>query len=876
MSESVMTQVPSSAKVSPRRWRFPRFWSGWHFGWLEASFLGLVLVALGLRLWELDGRTMHYDEGIHVHYAWRLAIWEGAGYIHSPWMHGPFQIEFTALIFRLFGDSDFTARLGYTLFGTALVGLPYILRGYLGRAGAIMLAVMLMLSPALLYFSRFGRNDIIMAFWATALLVLMWRYIHEGKHRYLYLASAVLAFMFATKETAYIVVLIYGLMMFFLAVPDLIPWVLRRSRLSDLVGPAGFFLLLVTLTLPQWSAAIGVAQGALGLTLVNPEGVADGIVGAPHWVEPFLFLPVYDALWFLHVLPVVLLMGGLFWISGGRRATLRSLLRWVGVPLLAVAAVCLLVFRPIDGTLPSGSVPLVVDLPIAGVMALVAIGILVYLRYSWRRGTWLVIIPALLTVLYTALFTSVVNVDGLVNGVLPGGLRVDASTNGIPVNFLVAGGVLLATFLLSIYLGVRWLGGVWLICAAIFYLIWLTLYTTFFTNGAGFFSGIWQGMGYWIAQQEVARGNQPWYYYFLGMSVYELLPVVFGLLGAIYFVKKGDIFGLALAFWAGLTFLVHTLASEKMPWLLVNITLPFILLAGKYLGGLWEQVPWRRVLRHGYLLLLLLPPLGVAAGVYLLYGYVDTENAFSDERWVVLAGVVFLAIASAYLVRIGPQAGSALVGLGMAALLLGFGTVGAFRAAYTYDDSNEEILVYAQGSADLQETFRGLDRQVFSNNAEGLAVQVDRDLWYPFNWYVRHEQKAGTLRFSCIKEEDEPGWHAGCAPPSEGLDTPVLLLTREHGGRHTRVLSEYEREGPQRNLLWFPESYRRPFENREAEGSLWGNRGIPGKEQLTKDWEFFKEVATSRDSWRDALDYLIFRDLDQGWLNSEYYSYTAK
>src|SRR5919106_45468 len=199
-------------------WVLPQRYGG-NLGWLEASFLLLVLAALGMRLWELDGRAMHYDEAIHVHYAWRLANLEE--YIHAPWMHGPFQIEFTALIMRLLGDSDFTARLGYVLFGSALVGLPYFLRDHLGRTGALLTGVMLALSPVLLYFSRFGRNDIIMAFWATALLVLMWRYAHEGRKRYLYLASAVLAFMFATKETAYFVALIFGGLAFLLALPQL-------------------------------------------------------------------------------------------------------------------------------------------------------------------------------------------------------------------------------------------------------------------------------------------------------------------------------------------------------------------------------------------------------------------------------------------------------------------------------------------------------------------------------------------------------------------------------------------------------------------------------------------------------------------------------
>ncbi|MEK7814662.1 MAG: flippase activity-associated protein Agl23, partial [Chloroflexota bacterium] len=671
--------------------RLPRYWAGWRFGWLEASFLGLVLLALVLRLWELAGRAMHYDEAIHVHYAWRLANSEGGmwgwpwifgrDYIHAPWMHGPFQIEFTALIFRLFGDTDFTARLGYALFGTALVALPYFLRDYLGRAGALLASVMLLLSPALLYFSRFGREDIPMAFWATALLVLLWRYIHEGKNRYLYLASAVLAFMFATKETAYFVVLIFGAILFLLALPDLVPWALGRVRLPDLVGPAGFLLLLVTLTLPQWSAGGGLVQDALGLTLVNPDpqtgrhvpnlNGSSGLVGAPAWAGPLLTWPVYGPPWWWHGLVLVLLAAGLLWFSARRAVTARSLFAGAGVPLLVVAATVLLLRRPIGQGLLTGNASLVVDYPIAGAILVAAVGLLAWLRQPWSRGTLLVTVPALLTVAYLMLFTPLFNVDALVNGLLPRGVpRLDAGDNGLPVNYLVAGGVLAAAFLLSCYLGVAWRGGVWLACATIFYFIWLTLYTTFYTNWAGAFSGIWQGMGYWIAQQDVARGNQPWYYYFVGLSVYELLPVLFGLLAAAYFVRRGDIFGLALAAWAGLTLLAYTLASEKMPWLLVNITLPFILLTGKYLGELAERVPWRRVATQGYLVLPLLAAVATGAGVYLLYRYADPESGFSPTEWGLLAGAALLIVEAAFLVRRAPpRAGVALVGLGIAALL---------------------------------------------------------------------------------------------------------------------------------------------------------------------------------------------------------------
>ena len=823
----------------------------------------LVLAALGMRLWELDGRAMHYDEAIHVHYAWRLANLEE--YIHAPWMHGPFQIEFTALIMRLLGDSDFTARLGYVLFGSALVGLPYFLRDHLGRTGALLTGVMLALSPVLLYFSRFGRNDIIMAFWATALLVLMWRYAHEGRQRYLYLASAVLAFMFATKETAYFVALIFGGLAFLLALPQLVPLLFGRARLSEMAGPGGFFILIVTLTLPQWSAASGLFQDFLGLTLVNPEGISRGIVGAPHWSEPFVLLPIYHAPVGFHAIALSLLVGGLLWWNGRYGVSLQALLPEVGTPLMVVAAVCLALFRPMGRALSPESPPLLVDLPLAGALILTAIGVLVFYRHPWRPGGLLVTVPAVLTLLYSVLFIPVVNVSLLVNSLLPSGIQLDTSVNGIPVNFAVAAGILATTFLVSIVLGVGWRGGVWMGCAAIFYLVWLTLYTTVFTNWAGFFSGIWQGMGYWIAQQEVARGNQPWYYYFVGLSVYELLPVVFGALGAVYFFRKGDVFGLALTFWAALTLAAYTLASEKMPWLLVNITLPFILLAGQYLGDLVERIPWRRAIGQGSALLLVLTPAGIVGAAYLVMSYVNMNVSFSIAHWLVFLGLAVLAVSCALLVRLAPpRPGVAMVGLGTAALLLAFGAWAAVRAAYTFDDSNREILVYAQGSADLQETFHDLEQEVFQSSEQNGAVQVDYEMWYPFQWYVRDNEKQGTLAFKCFKDEGEDGWNSSCNPVPESPQAPAVLLNAQHSNRDAEHLTDYQRAGPLKNLLWFPESYRRPGENRQAEDPA---------EELAKDFAFFKEAATSRSAWHSALDYIIFRKLQQDWYSSEYYSY---
>ena len=625
------------------------------WGRYEVAFLVVMITALGLRLFELSGRPMHYDEAIHLHYGWILADsaggligWPwifGSNYYHSAWMHGPFQIEMTAAIFTILGDSDFTSRLGYALFGTALVGLPYFLRDHLGRHGALIAAVLLTLSPTLLYFSRFGRNDIIMMFWAVALLTLMWRYLHGGRRIHLYVASAVLALMFATKETSYLLVAIFGLILFVAALPEIFAWVRRRSGLEREGTPTALLLLLITLTLPQWSAAIALFQGLLGLTLANPDPLAgsnvanadgsDGMIGAPAWQGSTLLLPVADVPWVFHAAIVVVFLAILAFLLSRGPLTIERITGLVGAPVMSAFAVGWLLFRPYSGIDPDSSALMAADWTIFSVALLFLVAFLLWGRLSLGRAALLVLVPAAMVVVYSLLLTPVLDVPGLVDSVLPGKITIGSVGDGVPINYVVAIAALLATLVVSAALGIWWLGRAWLLCAGIFYVIWTALYTTMFTNFAGIFTGFWQGMGYWIAQQDVARGNQPWYYYLTGLPVYETLPLVFGVVGVIYFFRRRDTLGLALVLWAVLSLAAYTVATEKMPWLLVNITTPFILVAAKYLGDVsgridWKSFSWnsgRLSIDLGTVVSFVLVPLVAVAAVHLFLQWVDPARA---------------------------------------------------------------------------------------------------------------------------------------------------------------------------------------------------------------------------------------------------------
>lgn len=228
-------------------------------------YLLLMVGAAVLRFWDLDLRAMHYDESLHAYYSWKL--FTGLGYDHEPWMHGPFQFYGTWPIYWLFGASDYAARVLPALFGTILVGLPYFLRGYLGRMGGLVTAMFFVISPTILYFSRFARNDIYILVWTLALVICLWRYLEERRSRYLYLSAAFLGLGFCTKETTYVTLAIFSSFLFILVSKELISRLRDGLNLFASFAPAAYLVLMATLALPLFAAAVAVPLRWLGANL---------------------------------------------------------------------------------------------------------------------------------------------------------------------------------------------------------------------------------------------------------------------------------------------------------------------------------------------------------------------------------------------------------------------------------------------------------------------------------------------------------------------------------------------------------------------------------------------------------------------------------
>lgn len=163
----------------------------------------LVLVAsIILHFYGLDWRAIHHDEGMLAHFAWQFTDkWD---YIYTPQIHGPILFYVQGFIFKFMGLGDDVLRFSMALFGVLLTAVPLIFRKQLGPK-ALPLSVAFLISPLMLYYSRFlVHTGIAVVFWLVFILSLI-QFFSTFKKKWLYAMTVALAFAFGTSETTYII-----------------------------------------------------------------------------------------------------------------------------------------------------------------------------------------------------------------------------------------------------------------------------------------------------------------------------------------------------------------------------------------------------------------------------------------------------------------------------------------------------------------------------------------------------------------------------------------------------------------------------------------------------------------------------------------------
>ena len=181
-------------------------------GRLAAALILFAAAAVVSRSWNLGDRPLHHDESIHAYQSWTLS--RGGDWRYDPAYHGPFLYYVNALVYKIFGATDATARYAPAFFGLILIAFAIPLARWIGRTAAGAYAVFVLLTAHFLYFSRFIREDLYSLVFTLGTIVAFQRFLETDRARWLLGSAACFAFAGVTKENAYmtgVLFVVYGL-----------------------------------------------------------------------------------------------------------------------------------------------------------------------------------------------------------------------------------------------------------------------------------------------------------------------------------------------------------------------------------------------------------------------------------------------------------------------------------------------------------------------------------------------------------------------------------------------------------------------------------------------------------------------------------------
>ncbi len=689
MTTTYSSVTPPASNNPVNRWLAKVF----PLNWETLLYMIILVLAIFTRFYLLGDRVMSHDESLHVKFSWDL--FTSGIFQHTPLMHGPILFHMTALNYFLFGDNDFTARIYPAALGVLMVMFPILFRRWIGRWGSLLASVMFLISPFILYYNRYIREDTPSIFFTLIMVYCTFMYLNGPTHlrrkaRWLYIFAAAMLASMATKEVSFMYIAIFGSFL-------TLYWLVRMAQyFFKLPGKSLMYFLSISVLLGGIAAlAMYVVLSIVPLetTLANGPGTLE-------------FASLFK--WTLAVLVAILTVsvGTLIWAF--RRNVSR--IPWLDVSLMLVLVVIVcsvfIVFEERshvpsqdatqasapaapgeDGTVVAASVynptPLYIEFGAATI-------IIVVLLVSWALGWWRTlhrfaeldiliilgtfVLPWLTPIIMKAMGASPMSMPQIAAAVQSAIPFITVDLNSYWLQVLLSAYPVIPALAVSIVAGLIWNWKRWLICAAIFYILFVFFFTTVFTNIQGVGTGMIGSLGYWLEQQAVRRGNQPQYYYLLlTMPFYEFLPIIGSVLAMLvgmtgfwafgrdrilsrYAIQTHDLpesidefeqpasllesdpdqpldlgssigsarkvseverirgvpILLFISWWAIFNLIFFTLAGEKMPWLSTHLTTPLIFLAAWYFGGIVEKLDVQKFWHRGWLLLILLPVLLVA------------------------------------------------------------------------------------------------------------------------------------------------------------------------------------------------------------------------------------------------------------------------
>jgi uncharacterized protein (TIGR03663 family) len=248
---------------------------------------------------------------------------------------------------------------------------------------------------------------------------------------------------------------------------------------------------------------------------------------------------------------------------------------------------------------------------------------------------------------------------------------------------------------------------------AIIICVYVFLFTTMFSNGAGLTTGITDYVRYWAAQvhkPRIAQAELGALYYVYFFIIYDLAAFLLALAAFAYFYTRFAlrilspflgkdldrpapdedrvpfVIPIFLTFWALGSLLIYPKLHERVPWLYTHQVLPAAILAGYFTGEL-----------------------------YLRFHSGKKVFGFLEPKWVWRPVAAVIAVVAVFSLR--------------ADILLNL-----------YDGDNpKELMVYVQSNRAVRKIAKEIDQVAFeAGTFEETRIGVDNDVSWPWSWYLRH------------------------------------------------------------------------------------------------------------------------------------------
>jgi predicted membrane-bound mannosyltransferase/DNA-binding beta-propeller fold protein YncE len=708
-----------------------------------AIFIAIMLIAVITRFYDLGSRVMSHDESLHTYFSWLL--YRGQGYEHSPMMHGPLQFHLIALSYFLFGASDFTARIPAVIFNLMTIGMVWYWRRYLGRTGALIAGALMVISPFMLYYGRYVREDPYPVFSGVLMLYVILRYFEVGKPKYLVMLAGALAIHFLAKETSFIYTaqaLIFLAVYFIIKVTNSV-WENASTERRNFIISLSLTILLAGLAGGMYlSAREADTLGGEETAVPSDPANASAPLAAPESGTSPLVIGFGVGAGIAFIATAYYLISGYTWekIRTERSFDMLMVFGTIVLPqlsplLINLTSVTIPTTAPEVQSLSTNTSAL---LTIGGLLLLTFV-ISAVVGYLWNpEKLWktALIFWVPFTLLYTTVFT---NSNGFFTGSI-----------GSLGYWIVQHDVQRGSQPWYYYL-----------------LIQLPIYE--FLPTLGFLLALFLGFRRKFTAQPVTNAEV--------------------MIEDVDSVRKFDdqkteeanfsnTFSL-LVYWCVISFATFTFAGERMPWLTIHMAWPLILISGWALGRIVDTTHWAKLKEQNIpltIVTLAIFMLSMGRAMLIWNGPVRPFQGQGLEQLQATNGfllplvvAILSAIAAFYYLRAWTFKELSRVFVLVFFSFLAVLTMRAsFRAAYITYDQATEFLVYAHGATGIKEVIaqaEEISRRTTGNMSVAIAYDAsapDTGVSWPFVWYLRDftnqrsfDQPTRSLRESVVIIVDE-------------------------------------------------------------------------------------------------------------------------